>query len=1301
MASFKFPSCSAGPTGTLSGTVTDSATAAPLQGVRVQLGASSETSTSADGTYAFLSVPVGSYDVTFSKAGYGSQTAHAVAVTDGLVSTLDMALVAAPPATVSGVVRDGSGHGWPLYARIDVAGIPSKTTYTNPATGAYSITLWAGASYDLSATSLVPGYFAGTASATPSGSPAAATIDFDLAVNAPTCTAPGYVVVPAEVMTADFESTNGGFAASGTSSSWAWGVPTGGPGSAHSGSKVWATSLAGNYNGDENSTLTSPTIDLSAYAGQTPSISWWQWLITEDAWDKATVEVSRNGGSTWTTVFGPASGFVDTLWARHTIELDSTYAVSTFKFRFHLVTDFLFEYPGWYIDDVVVGVAGCNPLAGGVVVGTIADANTGAALVGATVASVAHPAETTASVATPDDPALPDGIYRLFSSATGTVAFDGAMAGGYGTQRVSVGVVADLVVAQNFQLPAGFLSGAPDSLTVDVELGKTTTRQFTLTNNGGRATNFQFREFRTNAPQPSRAGSRANQPITVAPLAPPLPGGEIVQSWSSGLLGPWGIAFDGVDDTVWVSSPAAGWSGQNRLAEYSRSGTATGRFYGYTWVPFSGPADAAFNWNTGRLWVMNVQDGVANCIFEIAPAIGVTGGMICPGGPTGFATSQHGLAYDPTTDTWYAGGWNDLTIHHFSSAGTILGSRMVSVPVSGLAYNPDTHHLFVMEHGSSTSVRVLSTANDYAQVGQFSIAGFGANAGVGLEIGCNGHLWANNANDGLTYEIDSGETTSICTAEFPWLSAAPSSGTLGAGTEQLVTITFDARASAGITATGAYSANLEIRHDTPYGVLTVPVTMNVTKLIPVITWTDPAPIVQGTALSGTQLNATADVPGSFVYDPPAGTVLGVGNGQVLSTTFTPTDTTHYSEATATVTIDVTGPLSVTAVTPSPSSPVATGTPVTWSVTTTGGTAPVQYQFWLRNNGTWTLLQAYSPSSTAPWTPTQTGTYTVQVWVKNAGSGAVYDAWGNSAAFEVTGTSALSVTGVTPSPSSPVTTGTPVTWSVSTIGGTAPLQYQFWLNRSGTWTLLQAYGPSNTTPWVPALPGNYVVQVWVKNAGSGATYDAYGNSAPFTVTGDPLLSVTGVTPSPGSPVATGTPVTWSVSTIGGTAPLQYEFWLNRSGNWSLLQAYSPASTAEWTPTQAGSYVVQVWVKNAGSGASYDAYRNSANFVVTGDPSLVVTAIDATPDPRTTTVTAGTPITWSATTTGGTLPLSYSFWVKDNGTGIWTNFQGYSASSSAIWTPTAAGSYTVQVWVRNAGSVAVYDAYGQTVNFNITP
>jgi hypothetical protein len=80
-------------------------------------------------------------------------------------------------------------------------------------------------------------------------------------------------------------------------------------------------------------------------------------------------------------------------------------------------------------------------------------------------------------------------------------------------------------------------------------------------------------------------------------------------------------------------------------------------------------------------------------------------------------------------------------------------------------------------------------------------------------------------------------------------------------------------------------------------------TVTVNKAIPTLTWSAPAAIVYGTPLSATQLNATASVPGTFVYTPASGTVLPAGS-QTLSVTFTPNDQTDYSTAMAAVSIYV-------------------------------------------------------------------------------------------------------------------------------------------------------------------------------------------------------------------------------------------------------------------------------------------------------------------------------------------------------------------------------------------------------------
>ncbi|MBK7028009.1 MAG: fibrobacter succinogenes major paralogous domain-containing protein [Bacteroidales bacterium] len=85
----------------------------------------------------------------------------------------------------------------------------------------------------------------------------------------------------------------------------------------------------------------------------------------------------------------------------------------------------------------------------------------------------------------------------------------------------------------------------------------------------------------------------------------------------------------------------------------------------------------------------------------------------------------------------------------------------------------------------------------------------------------------------------------------------------------------------------------------------------VAKKDPVITWTNPADISFGTLLSATQLNATADVSGIFVYTPAAGTQLNEGANQNLKVDFTPTNIVEYNTISKTVTINVTAPVPVT------------------------------------------------------------------------------------------------------------------------------------------------------------------------------------------------------------------------------------------------------------------------------------------------------------------------------------------------------------------------------------------------------
>jgi subtilisin-like proprotein convertase family protein len=73
--------------------------------------------------------------------------------------------------------------------------------------------------------------------------------------------------------------------------------------------------------------------------------------------------------------------------------------------------------------------------------------------------------------------------------------------------------------------------------------------------------------------------------------------------------------------------------------------------------------------------------------------------------------------------------------------------------------------------------------------------------------------------------------------------------------------------------------------------------------MPSITWAAPSNIVYGTALGASQLRASSSIPGTFTYNPPAGTVLNAGV-HTLAVTFTPQDSANYETVTTNVAITV-------------------------------------------------------------------------------------------------------------------------------------------------------------------------------------------------------------------------------------------------------------------------------------------------------------------------------------------------------------------------------------------------------------
>jgi hypothetical protein len=90
---------------------------------------------------------------------------------------------------------------------------------------------------------------------------------------------------------------------------------------------------------------------------------------------------------------------------------------------------------------------------------------------------------------------------------------------------------------------------------------------------------------------------------------------------------------------------------------------------------------------------------------------------------------------------------------------------------------------------------------------------------------------------------------------------------------------------------------------TDYVTVAGTVSVMVNKATPMITWAAPAAVSYGTALSSSQMNATASVPGTFAYTPAAGVMPGAGI-QALTAVFTPIDAVDYESVTKTVQLTV-------------------------------------------------------------------------------------------------------------------------------------------------------------------------------------------------------------------------------------------------------------------------------------------------------------------------------------------------------------------------------------------------------------
>ena len=384
-----------------------------------------------------------------------------------------------------------------------------------------------------------------------------------------------------------------------------------------------------------------------------------------------------------------------------------------------------------------------------------------------------------------------------------------------------------------------------------------------------------------------------------------------------------------------------------------------------------------------------------------------------------------------------------------------------------------------------------------------------------------------------------------------------------------------------------------------------------------------------------------------------------------------------------------------------------GEQVTFSAQGKGGTGVYEYQFLLRypSSTVWTVVQDYGSSNQWAWNTANTtlGTYTMKVNVRNNGSAALYEAVA-SMNYSITLDAPATGATLTSDLPSPRQAGQTVTFTAQGQGGSGVYEYQFVrrLPSSTVWSVVQEYGSSNTWIWntTGTTAGTYTIRVNVRNSGSVAQYEALASQSYAVTDAAPATGAT-LTTNMASPQVTGATVPFTAQGTGGSGAYEYlfQYKLNTGPTWTTSQGYSTNATWNWETTgaAAGVYTVKVQVRSQGSSLAYEATKTLSFTVLSSAPVTGVTLV-AMPVK---TAQVGTSVTFMAQASGGSGSYEYQFYRTDPGSTAWTPVQDYSSSPNLVWDTTgqAAGTYTLMVYARSAGSPLAYEAF-KVLSFTLT-
>ena len=155
------------------------------------------------------------------------------------------------------------------------------------------------------------------------------------------------------IFSQDFETSVTGWTHGGPGDNWEWGTPVNGPKAAHSGSKVYATSLTGNLQPYSDAWLRTPPINMAGLTRAT--LSWHEWRNIDPTvtFHYAAVNlVDAASGSIIQQLAIDAGG--TTGYEPRSISLPAQAMGKSIIIEFLVHCDDFNLLEGWYIDDVII-----------------------------------------------------------------------------------------------------------------------------------------------------------------------------------------------------------------------------------------------------------------------------------------------------------------------------------------------------------------------------------------------------------------------------------------------------------------------------------------------------------------------------------------------------------------------------------------------------------------------------------------------------------------------------------------------------------------------------------------------------------------------------------------------------------------------------------------------------------------------------------------------------------------------------------------------------------------------------------